>query len=164
MRGVVSPGNVEMKIYRKIFHTASGCRRIEGRAMVCDFGFSRQAEQTTTATTDSFTRPTGTSLYMPPESFSNSAQKGSRRSRDIWSFGVLMCEVMVPDFLLNIVHKHPEGVHEITGTGQFAKEVAESVRTISWDADLRDLTVSCISLVPKLRPRIADVLAVLTKR
>lgn len=101
---------------------------------------------------------------MPPEAFSNSAQKGSRRPRDIWSFGVLMCVVFHPDFLVNIVRKHPDGVHGPTATGQFAREVAERVRAIAWTGSLRDLAVSCLSLDPKPRPRIGDVLYVLAKR
>lgn len=107
---------------------------------------------------DSRTRPDGTSLYMPPEPFSNSAQEGSRRARDIWSFGVLMRVVFLPDFLLNIVSKHPEGVHRIPATGQFAYEIAESVGTVSWDGGLHDLAIVGLSLDPQSRPRIGDVL------
>jgi len=93
-----------------------------------------------------------------PEAFSKSAQQGSKRARDIWSFGVLICEVLIPNFLLNIVNRHPEGVHAITGSGQFANEIAETVRIISWEGDLRDCAVSCLSLEPKDRPTIDDVL------
>jgi len=30
----------------------------------------------------------GTDLYMPPEAYTSVAQRGSRRPRDIWIFGV----------------------------------------------------------------------------
>jgi len=74
-----------------------------------------------------------------------------------------MCEVLFPDFLLHIVQRHPEGLQGVTGTGQFAKEVAETARNLSWEGELRDLVVSCLSIDAKLRPRIGDVLASLTK-
>lgn len=50
----------------------------------------------------------------------------------------------------------------MTATGWFAEEVAERGRNMPWDEDLRDIAESCLSLDPKLRPRIADVLAKLT--
>jgi len=136
--------------------------KIIGRAKVCDFGVSRKAEATAPGSINSYTRPTGTKLYMPPEAFSNLAQAGSIRARDIWSFGVLMCDVLVPDFLVNILRKQPEGEHGCTGSEKFAKEVAETVRNISWVGPLRDLAVSCLSLDPKSRPDIAHVLAILS--
>lgn len=71
--------------------------------------------------------------------------------------------VLVPDFLLNIARKRPEGVQLVTENGQFAREVAETVRNIPWDGDLRDLAASCLSVNSKLRPRITDVLDKLMK-
>ena len=135
-----------------------------GRAKVCDFGVSRKAQATTTATTDAYTRPIGTHQYMPPEAFSNSAQKGSRRNRDIWSFGVLMCVVYQPRFLKNIASRYPDVLHLKTVTGEFAKEVAGSAGSISWDGSLGELAMSCLSLNPKSRPRIGEVLRKLTER
>jgi len=104
--------------------------KITGRAKVCDFGVSRKAERTMTVTMDLLTRPCRTSLYMPPEAFTKSAQLGSKRARDIWSFGVLMCEVLVPYFLLNIGRKDPEGVHAMTRNGQFADHIAGVCETL----------------------------------
>lgn len=129
---------------------------IVGRAKVCDFGVSRKAEETDTrtGTMEFVTTPTGTSRYMPPEAFGSSTQDANKRARDIWIFVVLMCELLVPDFLANIIEKHPSAR---TGSGQFAKEVTKSVATISCDPVLRALAASCLSLDPKLRPRIADV-------
>lgn len=71
-----------------------------------------------------------------------------------------MCEVLFPDFLLHIAQRHPE-LHGITATGQFAKEVAESARNLSWGGGLLELAVSCLSLDPKLRPRIVDVVEII---
>lgn len=112
----------------------------------------------------SLTRPTGTSLYMPSDAFGSSALDTGKPVRDIWSFGVLICEVLVPDFLLNIVRKYPEGVDEITRNGQFAQEVVESMRTVSCDAGLGELAVLCLSLDPAERPQIADISAKLANR
>lgn len=75
-----------------------------------------------------------------------------------------MCVVFAPDFLLNIVRRHPEGIDRVTVTGKYAKEVAESVGTILWDGSLRDIAASCLSLDPKMRPRIGDALNKLVER
>lgn len=53
----VNPGNVLMWAVD---------RQVVGRAKLSDFGFSRNAESTLTATMHLFTTPMGTSLYMPP--------------------------------------------------------------------------------------------------
>jgi len=132
---------------------------IIGRAKVCDFGVSRKVEESDFMT-DSMqknTRPTGTSLYMPPEAFSRSAQDATKPARDIWSFGVLMCEVLDPTFLENLEYDHPEEADVITRSGKFARKVAESAGKMTCDEELKQLAVSCLSLDPTLRPRIADV-------
>ena len=127
---------------------------IVGIIKVCDFGISRKAHATDLMThnTQVFTKPTGSSHYMPPEAFNNSVRDSSKRARDIWSFGVLICEVVDPHFLSNLVHAQPN----VSGT-DFGKKVAESASTISCNESLRDLALSCLSLDPELRPTIAAV-------
>jgi len=95
---------------------------------------------------------------MPPEAYSRVAQDGSRRPRDIWSFGVLVCEVSIPDFFKHIGRNHPEGVHELIRSGQFPEKVAETAYNLSCAGDLRDIAVSCLCLDPELRPAIEDIL------
>lgn len=158
-RGIV---HRDIKLENVLVRVVAG--NIVGRAKVSDFGVSRNAKETdlVTHTTREYTRPTGTSLYMPPEAFNSSPHDGSMPARDIWSLGVLMCEVLEPGFLASIVRDHPQGIHVITGSGQFAIEVAEKAQTLSCDRDLRDLAVSCLSLNPEMRPRIANVAEQLT--
>jgi len=160
-RGIV---HRDIKPENVLMREADG--NIIGRAKLCDFGVSRKAAHAylVADTMRTYTRPTGTSLYMPPEAFSSSAHSASTPARDIWSFGVLMCEILVPGFLANIVRNYPEGVEAITGSGQFAKEVAESVLNITCDQTLKYLAVSCLSLDPMLRPRIGVVSETLANR
>ena len=75
-----------------------------------------------------------------------------------------MCVVYHPELLKNIASKYPDILHSKTVTGEFAKEVAESAGDISWDGSLGDLAMSCLSLTPKSRPRIGEVLRKLTER
>jgi len=98
---------------------------------VCDFGISRQAEKTKRDTIHD-TRPLGTDLYMPPEAYSRVAQRGSRRPRDIWSFGVLVCEVSIRAFFSDIGRNHPEGLDGLIRSAEFPEKVAETARTLSW--------------------------------
>lgn len=57
-----------------------------------------------------------------------------------------MRDVFLTDFLKNVLRRYPEGVQTVTG--QFAKEVAEIIRAISWEGRFRDLAVSCLTLDP----------------
>jgi len=149
----IKPENVLMRIVNG---------EIIGQAKVCDFGVSRNAQATSTVTINAYTGINGTKFYMPAEAFSKSAQKGNMHSRDIWSFGVVMCVVFQPNFLKNTVSRDPEGLDVSTMTGQFAKEVAETARTISCDIiSLQDLAASCLVLDHKMRPKIGDVLRIL---
>lgn len=84
----VQPKNVLLRVFDG---------QMVGNAKICDSGVSRKAVDRMAATVDSSTRTSGRSLYMPQEAFSNPTQKGSKRSRDVWDFGVLMCFVFVPN-------------------------------------------------------------------
>lgn len=137
--------------------------KIVGRAKVSDFSVSRKAQQTNMATTtmQTSTGLAGTLAYMPPEAFSESAQKTSMTSRDIWSFGVLMCEVLVPNFLGNLVKQHPEGLHVMAIGGAFARKISASAKEILYGKVLGDLVISCLAVDAKSRPRIEDVADIL---
>lgn len=77
---------------------------IVGRAKICDFSVSRRAKNTSMVTTKQTAMGlAGTYAYMPPEAFSSSGRRASVMPGDIRSFGVLMCEVLVPDFIKNLV-------------------------------------------------------------
>lgn len=91
---------------------------------------------------------------MPLEATSKPAQDANMLARDIWSFGVLIFELLVPNFLENVVQNHSEEVVAITENGEFAKKVAESVRNIPCERELGNLTASCLSLDPNMRPQI----------
>jgi len=109
-----------------------------------------------TDTMQPFSRPPGTRLYMPPEAFNSSTRDANDCAQDIWSFGVLICVVLVPKFLANIAGSRH--VHELTENGQFARKVAESAGEISCDRGLKDVAISCLSVDPKSRPSISAVL------
>jgi len=133
--------------------------RIVGRAKVSDFSVSRKAERAEmmTKTKRTSTGAVGTLAYMPPEAFSKSAQKANMSARDIWSFGVLMCEVIEPDFLGSLVRDQPKRLHSVSERTQFAKKVAEMAHSISYDWVLEHIVSSCLFLDPELRPRIEEL-------
>ncbi len=67
-----------------------------GNAKICDFGISRRMRDAQQETMYSQTGgPSGTIGYMPPELLCNLRKCPSRKSWDVWSFGVLICYIVV---------------------------------------------------------------------
>lgn len=158
-RGIV---HCDIKPENVLLHLVDN--QIAGRAKVTDFGLSRKARNTDVMTTNVTSAGVpATFHYLPPEYFTTSAPKASKLSRDIWSFGVLMCEVLEPGFLRNVSRDIPEGVPVAAVGGKFAKNVAENAQNITGEQALKDLVKSCLSSDPNLRPSIDDVSSQLAK-
>lgn len=63
-------------------------------AKLSDFGVSRKLHQTRMNAAYASTRgPSGTIVYMPPEVIQDTSRCVTRRSWDVWSFGLLACVV-----------------------------------------------------------------------
>lgn len=95
--------------------------------------------------------------YIAPET---SAQQDNGTARDMWSFGFVICEVLVPDFVGQLVREHP-GILNLASPEKVAENnkgmagFAENILDSS-DSILKDVAIKCLSLEPKSRPRIED--------
>jgi len=81
------------------------------------------------------TERVGDTSYMAPEAFSESAPEACKTARDIWSFGVLICEVLVRDFFPALVQDYPA----ILGVTSVSRELTDKIqekakRILSGDA------------------------------
>lgn len=70
---------------------------------------------------------------------------------------MLMCEVLEPDFLRNLVHDQPDLFDSPAGRTLFAEIVAERAQDISCDWVLERIMISCLFLDPVFRPKIGHL-------
>jgi len=133
--------------------------QIIGRAKLCDFGISRKAEKAGFLKDSIPGFPAGTFIYMGPEAFHHLSEVANTRNRDIWSFGVLLCVVLDPNFIKNLYLNWEET--RFTECERLPKLVAQAARNSLCGGGLGDLAVSCLSLNPKLRPKIGDICEIL---
>jgi len=103
----------------------------------------------------------GTLSYLAPEGFSNTTREACKAPRDIWSFGVLLCELLQPKFMDSLALGYISELRSCCAmnTKIFARKVAEEAQKISGDPALVDMAISCLFFDPALRPRAEEIVA-----
>lgn len=124
--------------------------RMVGFAKLADFGCSRSVydRELSKSLSNAFS-VAGTPVYMPPELFPVELQGTTRKSWDVWAFGLLVCEVMSP---------------HARGTATFFHVTRESLvenaqlmlRAVS-DKRLNHVAGACLSEDPLRRPSMQQV-------
>ena len=139
----VKPENV---LLRKVKGT------IVGRAKLGDFGVSRKIHDAGVKSTCARTLTVaGTYLYMPPEVLRDTKRCVSRKSWDVWSFGVLACELGVPGCFNDILSAG--SYSEFMDTQNLVMGIANSIE----DNTVRDVVLDCLQLDRDLRPSMCGI-------
>ncbi len=115
-----------------------------GNAKVCDFGISRRMRNAQQQTMYSRTGgPSGTIGYMPPEVLCNLRNCPSRKSWDVWSFGVLICYITVVECRTELSKLQPFRAENIAKSGELAKMMQGLASKVS-DPVLQEVATMCL--------------------
>ena len=124
---------------------------IVGRAKLGDFGVSRKTlDAGTRSTCASTVTRAGTYLYMPPEVFNTRGRIVSRKSWDVWSFGVLACEICTTGCFDEILSTG--SVQELIHDGVLEERLAECANSIE-DKIVRGVALCCLKSDRSERPK-----------
>ena len=124
---------------------------IVGHAKLGDFGVSRKTlDAGARSTCASTVTKAGTYLYMPPEVLKNLGRIVSRKSWDVWSFGVLACEVGVPGCFDDILSTG--SVLELVTDGLLEERLRTCANSID-DDDVRSVALCCLNSDSEERPK-----------
>lgn len=117
----------------------------EGRVKISDFGISSSLDDTM-GMCKTFV---GTANYMSPERLSGGEYS---YPSDIWSFGLIMLELILGEY------PYPNGAHYFTNLHNI---IEGDVPTVPADAglsaELRELVASCLHKQPALRPTVTQL-------
>jgi serine/threonine protein kinase len=126
--------------------------RLKGRAKIADFGVSRKKRETAAS---SMLVAGGTYFYVAPEGFGPAAK--ARPPCDVWSFGVLLWELLSPDSKPEaLVTASMQGI----GVGPHRDQMIELYRQWARAVDgnvLRELAQACLITKPADRPRSEEI-------
>ena len=123
---------------------------IVGHAKLGDFGVSRKTHDAGVKSACALSvTATGSLLYMPFEVLKNMNQCVSRKSWDVWSFGVLACEVGVPGCFDDILSKG--SVLDLVKNGVLEGCLKKTASSIEDDI-VRDVALCCLKLDRSTRP------------
>jgi TPR repeat protein len=128
--------------------------RIDGHAKLADFGVSRK-KRDTVSLSPSTVALGGTLLYMAPEVMTKNAK--APFECDIWSFGVLMCYLLLPaETAHELFTVTDEQISLAVHDGTWHDRLLNYAGAIDDDA-LRQMAISCLSVIAAHRPQSRDV-------
>lgn len=116
--------------------------KIVGHAKLGDFGVSRKTHEAGVKSSCARTvTATGTYAYMPPEVLKDIRGCVSRMSWDVWSFGILACEVGSPGCLDEILLSG--SILDLMDSGKFEQHLKKVMNSIEDDV-VRNVAMSCL--------------------
>lgn len=136
---------------------------IVGHAKVGDFGVSRRVQ---IAQFQQRHKRAGVALgtfaFMPPEVARDVDAAPSKRSWDIWSFGVLCCHVVAPDSVEQLRSLQPGRLQKMAETGELVRMMNEIIAELP-NPEIRAVAQACLAEDADARPTIAQVVRMLRK-
>lgn len=132
--------------------------RSVGPAKLSDFGTSRvvQIEKTMGTYGNSQTIATGTLSYLPPEVLCNMTSCVTRRSWDVWSFGLLVC--FIAGDRESSLKFTSFDAKEYAQSGRLAEDALRWARTVM-NSHLQKVAERCIRQDWRLRPKMSEIVS-----
>lgn len=133
--------------------------RVEGEEMVgvaklADFGCSRRIyDERMAKTFTSMSAAQGTTLYIPPEVLENSKECRTRKSWDVWAYGVLICYIFSP---CDVSKWSLLEVMNLWRKGEFVQCV-QTVASEIKDERFKSIAQKCLSVKEEDRPSMSEI-------
>lgn len=131
---------------------------IRGNAKITDFGVSRKIRNDNNMSYYATTKVQVTILYMPPEVLSKE-ENSSRKSWDVWSFGILLCHICQTDAVKDLKIT-PMNITDLSRSGELQKILEFWTNQIK-DDRLKYIVKQCTIFNPNRRIKMSKVLSVL---
>lgn len=128
-------------------------RKFIGFAKLADFGSCRRTQTTRINKTYTTTKAQGTPLYLPPEILKDMDSCKTRKSWDVWAYGLFICSVLSPHHSMKI---NVFDASHLARSGDLGKMARQWARTIT-DPRMRDLAERCLLDNPDKRPSILQI-------
>lgn len=125
-----------------------------GFSKLADFGCSRRMYDDKVSRSFSVqTQASGTTLYLPPEVLRDSSRCSTRRSWDVWAYGMLLCSIWAPDHRIYI---NPWNASNLAQTGELGRNARDWALRIE-EEQVRLLALRCLQEIPEERPTMLQV-------
>lgn len=134
---------------------------VVGHAKISDFGTSRHVQLSNQHTVYVRTiGAKGTYAYMPPEVLGDRENCVSRRSWDVWSFGVVACNISIPSCCDEMNEITPEDSKWMARSGDITRIMNGIADKIN-DEGIRRVVKMCLAASASDRPTMEAVVKVL---